>query len=393
MRKYKAIIVTFLLLFTGGFLQVSAAEPLIFLNDAENPATIDQILHELMANDDIDGDLSSVIEVSLDNYSENKSVVGDFLIVFEVTDSGNQTVQYPVIIRNKDLSTPVFTLEVESSLNIPQYSVLSAHLPRITAYDGLDGDLTADIIINGLANIDTSILGSHVLTYTVYDHSGNKAEEIYTIHIVDGEAPEIKGPSKIYKRKDVILQSDFYLSYFSATDNIDGIVSNRIEVIRDEYIGNADNPGIYEVEVRCTDEQGNISFHTFEIEVVKDMLPRLIVDKYHWVVDNDSQFDSDAFTDTLILIDDIPNYSYIFTVNYDNYTQNFERIGTFQVDFNLRSSSGNEYDRVITMKIQEAELNVIQENPSWIAENWKVVGGAVAIIMLVGLAIYGATKN
>jgi len=365
----------------------------VLFNDVDDPYTIDEIQGLITANDDIDGDITHKIFVVLDNYSENTDVFGDFVVIFGVIDSGDQETQIAITVRNVDVNPPEFVLQAESTLNIPQYSLLGANLPQIKAIDLFDGDITSEVAISGLTNIDTDILGEHVLTYTVQDSFGNITSEQFTVKVVDSNSPVLTGIDEIVKRADYILDGQFFLSYFTAEDDHDGIISNRIEILDDEYIGNANVPGTYSVTVSVSDLQGNEARHTFKIKVVKDMLPHLIIDDYYWVVPNNHKFIENDFIDTLKFIDNLPNYTYVFTSTYDNYSAFYETIGTFQKNFSLLSSTGLEYQRDIILEIVPSHENIVEQEPGFMETNKNMIIGGTIFVVVLGLFFYGLSKS
>lgn len=374
----------------GGF---SNEEIYVYLNNVDNPVSIDQIQLEIQVSDDHDGDLTSDIYVVTDNYTPNIDVLGDHLIVFGITDSGGAESTLAITVRNLDVTAPELIVDVESSLNIPQYSHLASNLPRIIAIDGFEGDITSEISITGLELIDTEVLGNHTLIYTVSDSSGNQTIEEFIVSVVDSIPPTIDGPTEIIKRKDTILDGQFYLQYFSAEDDHDSIVTNRIEVISDAYTGNANNPGRYQVIVSVADTQGNYTNHTLYIVVVNEMIPRLIIDKYYWVVESNQLVNDMEFISILQDINDLPNYTYVFTTTYDNYTNFYQSFNTYAKSFSLLSSSGEEFDRDIVLEVVAGDMNVIAEQPGIIEANSKTIIAIFATIGVLGLFAIGLIKS
>ena len=362
-------------------------------HNVDDEFTIDDILSTFTAIDTEDGDISDSLYVITDNYTGNEKVIThDHLVVIGVTDSGDSETTFAFYIHNYDISPPIFEV-IESTLNIPQYSRLSQNLPQISAIDNLEGDISSDIAITGLDSIITSELGAYTLTYTVSDSSGNTTTQVFTVNVVDSVSPVIDGPLEIVKRSDTILDGQFYLQYFSAEDDHDGIVTNRMEVISDEYMGNANNPGTYDVVVSVKDLQGNYSNHTLTIKVVKDMLPRLIIDDYYWVVENNYKYNDDDFIETLKFVKDLPNYQYIFTTTYDNYTNFYESLGTYQKNFSLLSSTGEEFTKDITLEIVESNYNLVDDTPGVIESNSQFIIGGLVITAVLTFLIIGIVQS
>lgn len=364
----------------------------VFHNDVEDPWTVDEIKNELIATDDIDGDISDNITVLLDNYTGNENILGDYLVYYEIRDSGNQVTQQIVTVRNVDINAPVITYDLEG-LNIPEDSTKTLSSLNLVAIDGFEGDLTNNISVTGWEAVDTTTIGSYNILVSVSDSSGNETTETLTINVVDDVLPTIDGPDLFVKRADVILTADFFTDYYTAEDDRDGVITGRIEVSSNEYEGNADNPGTYEVVLSVSDIQGNEQVKTITIRVVEDMIPKLVIDNYYFVVDNDYLITDDDFVTILKGVDDLPNNTFIFTTNSDNYTDNYTELGSYEKSFSLQSSGGSDYDRTIILEVVDATDNIVDSEPLWIVEHWKAAIAIFFVVGIVSLGIYGAIKG
>ncbi len=82
---------------------------------------------------------------------------------------------------------PVITLNGDSTVNLPlgvPYADAGA-----TASDNEDGDITGNIVVNGLP-INTGVLGSNLITYDVTDSDGNAAVQVVrTVNVVQTDPP------------------------------------------------------------------------------------------------------------------------------------------------------------------------------------------------------------
>jgi len=378
---------------TGVHAEGFETDSYVYLNNIDQPSTIDEIQAQLTVSDEEDGDLTDFIYIVHDNYSDNQNKLGDFVVIFGVKDSQGVETTLAITVRNVDINAPEFILEAESTLDIPQYSRLATNLPRIKAIDSYEGDLTTEISIEGLEAINTNEIGSHTLIYSVSDSSGNTQTQEFTVNVVDSTNPEIQAPNTIIKRSDTILEANFFLDYISATDDIDGIITNRIEVVSNAYLGNANKSGTYQVIVSVSDLQGNYIDHTFNIKVVDTMIPRLIIDNYYWVIGNDYQITDEDYIKTLRSIEDLPNLKYVFNTTYDNYTSVYTQLDTFQKDFILQSSSGEEFTRTIVLEVVEASSNLVEQDPSFIQSNSRIIFGGVIGVCFIALFIVGLKKK
>jgi hypothetical protein len=126
--------------------------------------------------------------------------------------------------------------------------------PGATAFDNVNGDITASITRTGTVN--TSVIGSYTLRYNVTDSSGNKADEkVRTVFVTkDKTKPAINltGGDTIY----IEVYSKFTDPGATATDLVDGNLSSKITVA-----GTVDTSiiGSYIITYQVTDNAGNIS--------------------------------------------------------------------------------------------------------------------------------------
>ncbi|HOE65891.1 MAG TPA: DUF5011 domain-containing protein, partial [Candidatus Hydrogenedentes bacterium] len=90
-----------------------------------------------------------------------------------------------------DTTPPQISLSGDSIVNLPK-GVLYTDAGA-TAFDEVDGDLTALIVVGGLP-IDTSIPGTYVVTYDVADDHGNVAHAERTVNVIQYNGPVIYLP-------------------------------------------------------------------------------------------------------------------------------------------------------------------------------------------------------
>jgi len=127
------------------------------------------------AVDNYDGDITDRVELTRD---------GD-TIRYSVTDaSGNTSTAERTIVYSDPLA-PVITLNGESEMTIMRRKPYLEE--GATAVDNYDGDVTEQIVISG--GVDTSVVGEHMVTYTVKDSSGNKATAVRYIHVIESDRP------------------------------------------------------------------------------------------------------------------------------------------------------------------------------------------------------------
>jgi len=98
-----------------------------------------------------------------------------------------------------------------------------------TANDDVDGNLTLGISINS-ASVDTSILGSYNVIYSVTDSDGNIATKTRVVNVVDATAPIVTLTSPTSWTSSSTVEF-----IFEATDDI-GVVSCNLIVNENPYV-------------------------------------------------------------------------------------------------------------------------------------------------------------
>lgn len=368
----------------------SYAADLVYFNDVENPKTIEEIKDELIATDDIDGDISDSITILLDNYTGNETIIGDYLVYFEVTDSGNQTTQQIVTVRNVDINSPVISYE-DTALLIPEGDMITLSSLNLVATDGYEGDLTASINVTGWEGVDTSTIGSYDILVYVSDNSGNETTETLTIEVIDDVIPVIDGPDVFVKRPDYLFTAASILEYYTAADNIDGDVTDFIEIASNDLLGHADEVGAYDLILRVTDSAGNVTLKSVQVIVNDDIKPLLVIDSTRFVISQQETFTESDFVATLKLIGDIPNKTYVTDVVQDTYTENATVTGEYRYYFELLSTDGNDYVKNIDVDVIEYDVEFIEQDPGFVQNTmdhvktwWWVYG----IVIVIGVGIF-----
>ena len=328
---------------------------LILINDLENPLTLADITALMTAADTEDGDLTADITVSLDGYTGNEETLGEFYVTYSVQDSGNQTTQRMVTIINVDFLSPVISYS-EESLSVPRDGSMTLADLEIMIVDNVDGDITNQAVITGWSLVDFTTIGDYEVQIDVVDASGNASQVVLTISVVDDVAPVLTGPDAFIKHPNFIFNAQNLLSYYTATDDTDGDITANIEMLSNELLGNADDPGTYNVVLRIEDAAGNATLIEITVQVDADLSVYLVADNNKIVVDAETPLETQDVIDLLIYIDDIADKVYIPTVNADTYTEDAAVPGTYELDVTLNSADGNEYNRVIEITVSDGNI-------------------------------------
>ncbi len=137
--------------------------------------------------------------------------------------------------------------------------------PGYTASDNLDGDITDKVEVTD--NIDIKNYGEYEVVYKVTDSNNNTVSKTRKVIVKDMKAPIItlNGNSII----DVLLGEKYIEEGYNANDNIDGDITNKVEVINNI---NYKKLGNYQITYTVKDSHNNITTVKRTINVVKKLL-------------------------------------------------------------------------------------------------------------------------
>ena len=154
---------------------VDTTAPIITLNgDTITTVEVGNTYTDLGASafDNLDGDITMNI-TTVNSVDPNS--LGTYTITYNVTDSeGNSAVEVSRTVNVVDTTAPIITLNGDAAITLEagtNYSDAGA-----TAFDNLDGDLTANIVV--VNTVDTDTAGEYIITYNVSDSQGNNAIEL-----------------------------------------------------------------------------------------------------------------------------------------------------------------------------------------------------------------------
>lgn len=175
----------------------------------------------------------------------NLTQIGDYTITYKVPYF-NKYKNYTRTVKVIDTKAPEIQLKGDTEYNL-QYGKKFEE-PGFTAIDNKDGDVTEKVTVNKVEK-DSNNFEEH---YTVTDSSGNKAETVRYVKIIDTTAPviKLKGASVV----SIITGNKYTEQGATATDNKDGDVSKDIKISGDV---DTSKDGTYIVKYTVTDSNGN----------------------------------------------------------------------------------------------------------------------------------------
>ncbi|MCP4964182.1 MAG: DUF5011 domain-containing protein, partial [bacterium] len=219
------------------------------------------------ASDNYDGDISGSIVI--DSAAVDTSVVGSYPVTYDVADSSGNPAFAIRMVNVVDTTVPVVSL---TGANPQTIEVGSPYVELgATASDNYDGDISGSIVIDASA-VNTAVVGSYPVTYSVTDANGNPAVQVTrTVNVVDTTAPVI---TLVGSNPQTVDVAGVYVeSGATALDNYDGDISGSIVI--DASAVNTAVVGSYPVTYSVTDANGNPAVQVTRTVNVVNVAPTL----------------------------------------------------------------------------------------------------------------------
>ena len=157
--------------------------------------------------------------------------------------SQNQTI---TVSAPNDTMAPVITLLGDAELVVSQGDTYED--AGATAEDEVDGDLSAEIQVGG-DTVDTSLVGTYVVTYNVSDAADNPAEEVIrTVFVEDNTPPVI---TLVGANPQEIEVGAGYTELGAQTDD-----GSEVSIDISDFV---DAVGSYEIRYNSIDENNNLA--------------------------------------------------------------------------------------------------------------------------------------
>lgn len=249
-------------------------------------------------------------------------------------------------------------------------------------------ELTINIQNNYVGN-ETKI-GEYEIIFNAENPDGNILSTSVKIIVVDDVAPEFTATIDTYTKSTGLVKSiNDILAYFAAKDEIDGAVD--VKVISDEFTGNGNKAGTYDVVVGAEDAAGNLVTHNVQV-VVKNHTTSdwVIIDNEILILTN--KFEKSR-AEIVTLLADIglveASALSVTTYHYDSYTDNMGREGIYRLEFNVTEATGttNDYKFVINIgnvPLTDTEVIPPKVNP---VSNWLKANVVYFVLIAVGAGV------
>lgn len=137
-----------------------------------------------LAFDDVDGDISANVVTT---GSINTSIYGKQYLTYTVVDSSGNIYQAQRVVVVQEFTPPQLYLAGTCAFIRAGQPYVE---PGFNAFDDIDGDVTADVMVTGV--LDTNTVGIYILTYTAVDSSLNVTTLTRTVYVYEPQSEDLR---------------------------------------------------------------------------------------------------------------------------------------------------------------------------------------------------------
>lgn len=302
-----------------------------FSTTVDNPVTIEELTKEinLIAYDEIDGDLTSNITYDANSYLDNvlnisdvkNRVLGEYEIVFRVVDNSENSATCSIFIEVIDNQKPI----VDYGSSVITYT-REVYSDEVTVNDVLNNIYVTDnysnvtsLVIEDNYSSNKDIIGEYEIKIRYSDLFGNYTDVIVSICNNDYSSPVITASKTVVdiSYKDVVNINSILSSLnIEVSDNYD--INPTYSITLNEYYGNESLIGTYTVTLESIDSSGNIGNLNIAINVIDDVSPVFYINKSNVVISSNTIIDVTSIKDIVSNIYNINNDSFNIEILQDN---------------------------------------------------------------------------
>ena len=252
------------------FFTSTAPDPTI-VNAGASTGTAQVTLENGFAAEDVDGvDPTPAIHCQTDTglTSSDPLPAGPNNVTCRATDASGNFSEADYVVRVDDVTHPEITLVGA----VPQFIEAGLSYTELGAIATDNVAISGSIIIDSSA-VDTSMVGSYLVTYTVSDTAGNTTTAIRTVNVIDTTPPEFDEFPV-----DIILEAQddgtVIVTFVATAVDSSGVLPT---VTCTPPSGSLFPVGITSVTCTATDGAGNSVSQSFDVTIVDTTPPTLTV--------------------------------------------------------------------------------------------------------------------
>jgi len=265
--------------------------------------------------------------------SDYVDAIGTYTIVLTASDDYGQTATATLIIVVLDRTAPVMVKKGDLEIEYGQSLTTAEIYECVSASDNSGTAPTLSIQSDGGFSIgEPALVGNYDVTVRATDTSGNHADLVIEIKVVDKTAPVISKKSgttsdviKYGFSKTYSLNNNSILSLYSAVDEIDGDCDLYVKS------GSVNNDiGTHQLIIASKDTSDNESSIVVNYQIVADIPPVFILDSRLVQVSEDNPLTKEQVLQLACAMAP-ENSQYVTLINdseYESYENGSDQVGT-----------------------------------------------------------------
>ncbi|MBC1559596.1 DUF5011 domain-containing protein [Listeria booriae] len=274
------------------------------------------------ASDTEDGNVTGNVTVTANDV--DTSAVGTYHVTYSVTDSDGNTTTKTITVTVTSNDAPVITASDKTLKKGGSFDPMAG----VSASDTEDGNVTDKVTVTA-NDVDTSVVGTYHVTYSVTDSDGNTTTKTITVTVTSNDAPVIVASDQTIKKGKAFD----VMAGVSASDLEDGDVTGGITVTANDVDTNT--VGTYHVTYSVTDSDSNTTTKTITVTITSNDAPTFTTsDVYLKVGDTFNPYTGITASDTED--GDLTDRIDIESTNVD-----MTQAGTYAVEYSVTDSDNN----------------------------------------------------
>jgi hypothetical protein len=376
----------------------------VVISNFDDPFLTADIKAGIYAYDAISGDLTANIQTVSDQYVGNEGTLGEYLIVFAVSDAAGNATEFHCTVKVVDVTKPAMSGPGSITVPFPATKTVEQLKALINASDNHDGDITAGITLktDGYSAF-SAIVGEYDVVFQATDSSGNIQTYSLTVIVTDEEGPVFTGVSEYTLGYDQVMTISAIQSSLTAFDGYDLDVTGSIIVKEDHYSTHEHQIGEYIIVFSVTDANGNIAEKTVLMRIVDEIGPIIYMDSAIIKVYNTQVLTLSDFTTLLCKAGELEeSIPYAVSIRADSYSAFSSIPGRYHITLDFQDSEGNVTTKALQILVKERPsdyVDIVPDIPSvsdsLFLEKYGslLIGGAFFLLSVLTNLVFVALKR
>ena len=243
----------------------------------DNPLSVNEILSQIHAYDDVDGDISDDIQLVSTTYDPNQLELGNHELIVSVSDSAGNNKQATFYITVYDITKPVISGTNTYKLSYDEPISIETVLAALTASDNFTQDLTIELKSDTYTE-NQAIVGKYTMVFTTTDEALNISEDyVVSFSVVDEKPAVITVPSQIIVNSTAVFSEAELRKKITIVDGYDGEITSYTITGLEEYLKDTTKVKNYTLGILAYDAAGNRSSASTTLKVSDNNAPELWV--------------------------------------------------------------------------------------------------------------------